>query len=205
MKARREPKILIADDDPGTCETLGDIFAAQGYAVTTVEDGRAALAAVRREKYDAALIDQRMPVEEGLAVVEEIRKTGACDNIYVITAYADDGFVRRALASGARHVFVKPLDIPQLAQTLADDIGVQSRLGASRRLPGGVTPHMVGLTHRELQVLAMLAQGKHNREIAGELRLSTRTVERHVGDILSRLSVNSRSAAAALAIRHHLV
>ena len=100
---------------------------------------------------------------------------------------------------------MKPLDIPHLAQTLADDIGDQAHPGVSRRLPSGVTPHMVGLTHRELQVLVLLAQGKHNREIANELRLSTRTVERHVGDILSRLSVNSRSAAAALAIRHHLV
>jgi DNA-binding NarL/FixJ family response regulator len=61
------------------------------------------------------------------------------------------------------------------------------------------------LTSRGLEVLTLVAQGKSNQEIADELGLSRRTVERHVGDILSRLGVTSRSAAAAMAIRHRLV
>ena len=117
---KRSIRILIADDDPGTCETLGDILTAEGYAVTTVEDGRAALAAARAERYDVVLVDQRMPGPGGLGVVEELRRTGACDAIYVITAYADRPLVRRALDSGARQVFVKPLDIPLLLESLRD-------------------------------------------------------------------------------------
>src|SRR4030042_6673529 len=105
---KRLIRVLIADDGPGTCETLGDILSAQGYAVTTVEDGRAALAAARAERYDVVLVDQRMPGPGGLGVVEELKRAGACDAIYVITAYADRPLVRRALDSGARPVFVKP-------------------------------------------------------------------------------------------------
>src|SRR4030042_465152 len=62
---KRLIRVLIADDDPGTCETLGDILTAEGYVVTTVEDGRAALAAARAERYDVVLVDQRMPGPEG--------------------------------------------------------------------------------------------------------------------------------------------
>lgn len=200
---KRLIRVLIADDDPGTCETLGDILTAEGYAVTTVEDGRAALAAARAERYDVVLVDQRMPGPGGLAVVEELRRTGACDAVYVITAYADRFLVRRALDSGARQVFVKPLDIPLLLDSISAATAetVHPRAGDH---PEGA-PAAQGLTSRGLEVLTLVAQGKSNQEIADELGLSCRTVERHVGDILSRLGVTSRSAAAAVAIRHRLV
>jgi DNA-binding NarL/FixJ family response regulator len=204
---KRLIRVLIADDDPGTCETLGDILTAQGYAVTTVEDGRAALAAARAERYDVVLVDQRMPGPGGLAVVEELRRTGACDAVYVITAYADRPLVRQALDSGARQVFVKPLDIPLLLDSIsaaiAETVHPRSASFAGDHPEGA--PAAQGLTSRGLEVLTLVAQGKSNQEIADELGLSCRTVERHVGDILSRLGVTSRSAAAAMAIRHRLV
>ena len=199
-------KILIADDDSGTCETLADILAAQGYEVKTVEDSQAALAASRAERYDIAFIDERMPGGDGLTVVKELRRSHACGDIYVITAYAEDSFVRQALASGADRVFAKPLDIPLILRTLNEAIGGSPpRQVAFSGGESDATPQVEGLTRRELQVLALLAQGKHNRDIAKELALSPRTVERHVGKILARLEVDSRSAAAALAIRHRLV
>ncbi len=208
MKDEKRPiRVLIADDDPGTCETLGDILTAQGYAVTTVDDGRAALAAAQAERYDVVLVDQRMPGAEGLAVVEELRRIGACDTIFVITAYADHPLVQQALHSGARQVFVKPLDIPLLLESIsaatAETAPARPASSATDR-PEGALPAQ-GLTSRELEVLTLVAQGKSNQGIADELGLSRRTVERHVGDILSRLGVTSRSAAAAMAIRSRLV
>ena len=200
---KRLIRVLIADDDPGTCETLGDILTAEGYAVTTVEDGRAALAAARAERYDVVLVDQRMPGPEGLGVVEELKRTGACDAVYVITAYADRPLVRRALDSGARQVFVKPLDIPLLLESIGAATAETVHPCAGDHPEGA--PAAQGLTSRGLEVLTLVAQRKSNQEIADELGLSCRTVERHVGDILSRLGVTSRSAAAAVAIRHRLV
>lgn len=208
MKDEKRPiRVLIADDDPGACETLGDILTAQGYVVTTVDDGRTALAAAQAERYDVVLVDQRMPGPQGLAVVEELRRTGACDSIYVITAYADRPLVQQALHSGARHVFVKPLDIPLLLESIsaATAEAVPARPASSPGDRPEGAPAAQGLTSRELEVLTLVAQGKSNQEIADELGLSRRTVERHVGDILSRLGVASRSAAAAMAIRSRLV
>jgi len=204
---KRLVRILIADDDPGICETLGDILTAQGYAVTTVEDGQAALAAAQAERYDVILVDQRMPGPEGVDVVEELRRTGACDAVYVITAYADRTLLRQALDNGARQVFVKPLDIRLLLESLR--AATAETVHPRPASPAGERPERVptaqGLTSRELEVLTLVAQGKSNQEIADELGLSRRTVERHVGDILSRLGVTSRSAAAAMAIRSRLV
>jgi len=203
----RPVRILIADDDPGTCETLGDILSAQGYAVTTVEDGQAALAAARAQRYDVVLVDQRMPGSGGLAVVGELRSAGLCDEVLVMTAHADRSLVRQALDGGARQVFVKPLDIPLLLESIraatAETVRPRPAAAAGERPEGA--PAAQGLTARELEVLALVAQGKSNQEIADELGLSRRTVERHVGDILSRLGVTSRSAAVATAIRDRLV
>jgi DNA-binding NarL/FixJ family response regulator len=204
---KRPIRVLIADDDPGTCETLGDILTAQGYAVTTVEDGQAALAAARAQRYDVVLVDQRMPGSGGLAVVRELRSAGVCDEVIVITAHADRSLVRQALDVGARQVFVKPLDIPLLLESIraatAEAVRPRPAAAAGER-PSGA-PAAQGLTARELEVLALVAQGKSNQEIADVLGLSRRTVERHVGDILSRLGVTSRAAAAATAIRDRLV
>ena len=197
-------RILIADDDSDMCETMSDILTACGHTVRTVQDGPTALEAARHEHYDVALIDQRMPAVAGLTIVRHLRETRACDDIYIITAYADRGFARRAALCGATRVFVKPLDIPLVLGTIvgASDECVSAE-GVSRGTGGAFC--IEGLTRRELQVLALIAQGKHNREIAAELSLSVRTVERHVSEILTRLGISTRSAAAAVAIRHHLV
>lgn len=204
---KRPIRVLIADDDPGTCETLGDILTAQGYAVTTVEDGQAVLAAARAQRYDVVLVDQRMPGSQGLAVVGELKSAGVCDEVFVITAHADRSLMRQALDGGARQVFVKPLDIPLLLESIraatAETVRPRPPAAAAERPEGA--PAAQGLTARELEVLALVAQGKSNQEIADELGLSRRTVERHVGDILSRLGVASRSAAVATAIRDRLV
>jgi FixJ family two-component response regulator len=96
---------------------------------------KAFLNEVMFERYDVVLVDQRMPGPGGLGVVEELRRTGACDEIYVITAYADRPLVRQALDSGARQVFVKPLDIPLLLESIGAATAETER--RSPYVPGG--------------------------------------------------------------------
>lgn len=198
--------ILIADDDAGACETLADVLASEGFIVKTVADGRAAIEAAQREHFDVAFIDQRMPGATGLEVIEALRGSRACRRVYLLTAYAERDFAARAIAQGAHHVFVKPLDLSAILQMLRADLRSDERPGRIREERERYAAFRAeGLTPRETQVLALIAQGKHNREIAGELMLSPRTVERHVGKILAQLEVPSRAAAAAVAIRDHLV
>ena len=206
MQQNRPSTILIADDDADARETLADVLASEGFVVRTVSDGQRALEAARQERFDAAFIDQRMPGLEGLEVVQELKRAHACRRVFVLTAYAEQDFVAKALARGVDNVFVKPLDLPVILKMLKADLGLYhhaARTADEHRESAQLQAQ--GLTQRELEVLALIAQGKHNREIAAELMLSPRTVERHVATILERLGVSNRAAAAALAIRHRLV
>jgi len=206
MQREHHPRVLIADDDAGACETLADVLVSEGFVVETVEDGAAALEAARTARFDFAFLDQRMPGVEGLEVATALRQSHACRRIFILTAYAEPAFVVRALARGVDHVFVKPLDISGVMRMLRTDSESHGRRPrVSDRREAYVAYRADGLTPREAQVLALLAQGKHNREIAAELVLSPRTVERHVAKILARLGVPSRAAAAAVAIRDRLV
>jgi DNA-binding NarL/FixJ family response regulator len=206
MQDESSGRVLIADDDAGARETLADVLIAEGFAVRTVDDGSAALDVARVEGFDVAFIDQRMPGAEGLEVVQALRRSRACRRIFILTAYAEPGFTRRALARGADHVFVKPLDVPAVLEMLKADSAPSDRgWRVSDRREEYDTYRADGLTRREVQVLALIAQGKHNQQIADELTLSPRTVERHVGNILAQLGVTSRAAAAAIAIRDRLV
>jgi DNA-binding NarL/FixJ family response regulator len=91
----------------------------------------------------------------------------------------------------ARWVFQQLGALPELA-----------RVEALIRPPGVAEPAVGGLTAREVQVLALVAAGRSNREVAAELFLSEKTVERHVHNILTKLGVGSRTAAAAYAFAH---
>jgi DNA-binding CsgD family transcriptional regulator len=93
---------------------------------------------------------------------------------------------------GARGLFAQLGAAPDLAR-------VESLIAGARSVPSH------GLTPRELQVLGLLAAGEPNKVIAAELRLSEKTIDRHVSNILGKLDVSSRTAAAAWAFRHKLV
>ena len=205
MIGRTHLRILIAADDAGACETLADVLASEGFSVTTVEDGPAALEAARSCRFDVAFLDERMPGADGLEVANALRRSHACRRIFLLTAYADPACISSALSCGVDHVFVKPLDIAAALRMLE----VPSQPEDRRRISDQGECYSVcraeGLTRRETQILALVAQGRHNREIAAELTLSPRTVERHVGKILARLGVANRAEAAAVAIRDRLV
>lgn len=199
------PSVLIADDDAGARETLADVLASEGFSVTTVEDGPAALEAARSCRFDVAFLDQRMPGADGLEVANALRRSHACRRIFLLTAYADPACISSALSCGVDHVFVKPLEITAALRMLKAPSQPKDgpRISDQRERYSVSSPE--GLTRRETQILGLVAQGKHNREIATELTLSPRTVERHVGKILARLDVANRAAAAAVAIRDRLV
>jgi DNA-binding NarL/FixJ family response regulator len=206
MQNEDSRRVLIVDDDADACDTLADVLIAEGCTVRTVDDAAAALDVARSERFEVAFIDQRMPEVEGLEIVRALRQSRACRRIFVLTAYAEPAFRRRALARGADHVFVKPLDIPGVLRIL--NVGPQPQrhpLPVSDGREEAAACRIAGLTRREAQVLALIAQGKHNWQIADELVLSPRTVERHVGKILAQLGVSGRAAAAAVAIRERLI
>jgi two-component system, NtrC family, response regulator HydG len=115
--------ILVVDDDPDTCRNLSDILTDLGCRVDTAHDGRAALELVRRNAYDVALLDLKMPGMDGLTLYREIRKVRAATVAIIVTAYAGKGTAEEALAAGAWQVVPKPVDFPRLLGLVDEAVG----------------------------------------------------------------------------------
>jgi two-component system, NtrC family, response regulator HydG len=109
-----EPRVLVVDDEEDTCRNISDILTDLGYRVDWASDGAAALELVRREPYDVALLDLKMPGMDGLTLYREIKKLRAGTVAILVTAYASGGTSDEALAAGAWRVLPKPVDLPRL-------------------------------------------------------------------------------------------
>jgi CheY-like chemotaxis protein len=112
--SKAAPTILVVDDEVDTCRNLSDILTDLGYAVDMAHDGPAALELVRRQPYDVALLDLKMPGMDGLTLYREIKKLRADTVAIVVTAYSGSNTAEEALAAGAWQVLAKPIDFPKL-------------------------------------------------------------------------------------------
>jgi DNA-binding response OmpR family regulator len=106
--------ILVVDDDPDICRNVSDILTDLGYRVDIASDGSAAIELVRRNAYDVALLDLKMPGMNGLEVYREIRRLRASTVALIVTAYASQATAEEALQSGAWRVVPKPVDFSRL-------------------------------------------------------------------------------------------
>jgi CheY-like chemotaxis protein len=109
--------VLVADDELGMRETLIDILSQSGYAVAEAADGDAALAAIRRERYDVVLMDVRMPGRDGVSVLREVGDPPPA--VILMTAYASQSQLRAAESANAFAVLPKPFPVPQLLGLVA--------------------------------------------------------------------------------------
>ena len=112
--ATERPNILVVDDEVDTCYNLSDILTDRGYRVDVAHDGFSALELVRRNHYDVALLDLKMPGMDGLELCRAIKQVRAGTVALVVTAYAGGSTTEEALAAGAWHVLAKPVDFPRL-------------------------------------------------------------------------------------------
>jgi CheY-like chemotaxis protein len=112
--APQPASILVVDDEVDTCRNLSDILTDLGYHVDVANDGLAALDLVRRNAYDVALLDLKMPGMDGLTLYREIKKLRGETVTIIVSAYASTETAEEALAAGAWQVLPKPIDFPRL-------------------------------------------------------------------------------------------
>jgi DNA-binding NarL/FixJ family response regulator len=198
-------RIVIAEDSAVVRAGLAEILADRGHEVAAAV-GNAAdlLAAVDEHEPDAAVVDVRMPpgyTDEGLRAAVAIRRAHPATGVlvfsqYIETRYAAD-LLTAASGAGAAGVgyllkdrvadvgeFVEALTRVASGGTALDPEVVTQLLGASRRTDG-----LASLTAREREVLALMAEGRSNAAIAAILVVSERSVEKHVGNIFSKLGL----------------
>jgi DNA-binding NtrC family response regulator len=120
---RENPSILVVDDDVDTCHNLSDILTDLGYRVDIAHDGPTALELVRRNAYEVALLDLKMPGMDGVTLYREIKRLRAGTVAMIVTAYASSTTAEEALAAGAWQILPKPIDFPKLMKVVDEALG----------------------------------------------------------------------------------
>ncbi|GAA3123797.1 response regulator transcription factor [Nonomuraea salmonea] len=203
-------RVLIADDHPVVRQGLRTFLDLQDDITVVGEtgDGAQAVELVGELSPDVLLLDLKMPVLDGLGALE--RLTGTPTRVVVLTSVSDPADVGPAMRAGAAGFLYKDVDPQALVQAVRAVHGGQVLLapeaaGAMLAMPGnGQAPGPVPLTEREREVLALIAAGRSNREIARSLAVAEKTVKTHVSNVLMKLGVQDRTQAALYAVRHGL-
>ncbi|QIY64725.1 response regulator [Streptomyces sp. RPA4-2] len=197
--------LLIVDDHPVVRDGLRGMFeSAPGFTVLgEAADGVAALALAQALDPDVVLMDLRMPGGNGVAAIAELTRRGARARILVLTTYDTDSDTLPAIEAGATGYLLKDAPRDELftaVRAAAEGRTVLSPAVASRLVSAVRTPTTVqdSLSGREREVLALVAKGTSNREIARVLFISEATVKTHLTHLYAKLGVNDRAAAVAV-------
>jgi DNA-binding NarL/FixJ family response regulator len=210
-EAERESpvRVLLVDDHAVVRAGLRLFLTDQAdlEVVGEAEDGASAVAQVQELRPDVVLMDLRMSGLDGIAATRQIRAALPQTAVVVLTMYTDTANVGQAIAAGAIGYVPKDVPPPELAATIREAAHgmlhlapvVQRALLQALVALRPAEPDPTELTERECEVLVLLAEGRSNKEIARQLHLSERTVKGHVGHILSKLGMASRTQAAIYA------
>ena len=204
-------RVLITDDHGVVRQGLRMFLSLDPEleVVGEAANGQEAVAMARELEPDVVLMDLLMPVMDGIGATEAIRAELPEVEVIALTSVLEDASVTGAVRAGAIGYLLKDTDAEELHRAIkaAAEGKVQLAPEAAAKLMREVrapeSPE--ALTERETEVLKLLARGKANKQIAGSLFLSEKTVKAHVSSILMKLGVQSRTQAALHAVRTGLV
>ena len=188
--------VLSVDDSASVRQMVQLTLTGAGYRVIQANDGADGLAKAKGNAVDMVVTDLNMPALSGVDLITKVREFRPVMPIIAITGYGDVSLAVSTMKAGAVDFLQKPLDeqilLPTVERLLGEAEGTESRSGP------------ITLTDAEQIVLKHVAAGRTNKEIARELSLSERTIDRHVTNILTKLDVRSRTAATTFAFDHKL-
>lgn len=203
-------RVLLVDDHPVVRSGLRALLDSQDdlEVVGEASDGAEALAAVAADPPDVVLLDLRMPVLDGVAVIERLRDSHPQVRALVLTTYDADADIVRAVEAGATGYLLKDTPREELfraVRTAARGEPVLAPAVATRLMRRAGAPAAPTPTERELDVLRLVARGLTNRAIARRLHVSEATVKTHLVHAFGKLGVDDRTAAVTAALERGLL
>ncbi|MBU2668934.1 response regulator transcription factor [Actinoplanes bogorensis] len=200
--------MLIVDDHPAVRRGLRTFLELAGDLVVTGEaaDGPSALDLIEQTAPDVVLLDMVLPGMDGVEVLQEMRRRSLPARVLVVTSFTDRARLVPAVRAGARGYLSKDVDPNALVAAVrsvhAGHLLLEPEVAATLLGTPACGP---ALTARERDVLALIADGRSNREIARALVVAEKTVKTHVSSILMKLGLADRTQAALHAVRTGLV
>ena len=206
--------LLLVEDQTIIRQGLSSLLNAKSdfQVVGEAENGKVAVEKVEALQPDLVLMDVRMPVMDGVTATRLIRDRFPNIKVLVLSTFDDDEYIGQAMEGGAIGYLLKDTPHEQLAQSIRSAYAGYTQLGpgsfhkAISYVSVSELSHrceqlngIAILTHREREVLSLIATGASNREIAEILYIAESTVKNHVTSLLSRLNLRDRTQAALLA------
>ena len=205
-------KLLLIDDDPNLILLVKDYLELRGYEVMTAKNGREALQVLERDVPNLIICDVMMPEMDGYSFVKRVRDNPQTNWLPVLFLSAKGQMQDRVtgLNTGADVYMVKPFEPNELVAQIEASLKQASRMLQQQGIPlegevSGLVPFEVDLTPTEQKVIQLVAKGMSNREIAGDLSVSQRTVESHVSNMLGKTGLSNRTELARWAIEQRMV
>ncbi|MBE9079429.1 response regulator transcription factor [Romeria aff. gracilis LEGE 07310] len=205
-----QKNLLLIDDDPNLILLVKDYLEFRGYEVTTAGNGREALSILDENSPDMIICDVMMPEMDGYAFVEQIRQDPGKSWIPILFLSAKGQSQDRVkgLTTGADVYMVKPFEPEELVAQVESSLKQASRLIQRQNKGNGAMPMIqvpfdVELTPTELKVVQFVSRGMANKQIADELRVSQRTIESHVSNMLGKTGLHNRTELARWAVENN--
>lgn len=200
-------RVLAADDHEIVRDGIASLIGTQSdmQLVAQASDGREAVEQFRKHHPDVTLMDLQMPDMSGIDSINAIRREFPEARIIVLTTYAGDAQVKRALQAGAQGYLLKGLLRKELLDTIRAVHGGRKRL--SPEIAAEIAEHAMdaALTPREIAVLKLIAAGNANKEIAAQLHVSEEGVKGSVKSILLKLGAHDRAHAAVIGLKRGII
>lgn len=201
-------RVILADDHPLTREGLRSYLEHESdiQLIGEAADGIVAWDLIERELPDVALLDIRMPGEDGISLARKVRERKLPVAVLMLTTYDAQQYVLAALRAGAKGYVLKtatPDDLIQAIRTVASggvylDREVSSSVKAVDFMPESLSP-------REQEVLLLAGRGLSSKEVASQLIISERTVQTHLASIYDKLGARNKTEALLLALKYGVV
>ena len=209
-----KPKVVLADDHTIVTEGLKALLAPEFQIVATVDNGRAAIKAVRDFNPAVVILDISMPLLNGIDTAREIRKFDPKVKIVFLTMHTELAYVQEAFAAGASGYVIKhsaSIDLllairrALLGRTYITPGVAENEVDALLRGSRRARTPSAQLTSRQREVLQLLAEGRSAKEAAAILNLSSRTVEFHKYRLMQQLGLQTTAQLTQFAIKHKII
>lgn len=184
-----EPTVFIVEDDEAVRDSLSLLLGLGGLRTMSFASAEEFLRIWNPEWTGCVVLDLRMPGMSGLDLLAELERRGTVPPVIVITAHGDVATTRGSFKAGAVDFFEKPVDNDALVAAIRLAIDQDAARHAGLQEEADLARGLGRLTRREHEVLDLVSAGLHNREIAGQLGISPRTVEVHKGRVLEKLGI----------------